>query len=905
VARNKDLRLRVFGEDVSGSSTLQRLGTHAEKTRKQLAGGLVAKVGAAGVAATIAGIYQVGTAYEDALNQFQSVSGATAEQLDQVGAKAKELGGDLTLPATSAADATTAMLELSKGGFDVAESMEAAKGTLQLAAAAQVDGARAAEIQGAALNQFGLDADQAGRVADVLANTSNAAAGGIEDMANALTYAGPVARAMGVDINDTATAVGLLAKNGILSEKAGTALRGVLGALAAPSEKAAVALDELGVQAFDQQGQFVGLRALTDQLAQAQGRLTEQQFNSNAAIAFGREPLAAIVALANSGTTAYDDMAKAVGRQGGAADVAAARTKGLSGTVAGLTSQAETLAVELFEDVAPALIGVGEGLTALLAAGAPVLGLFGDVIGLTADLVGVLLDHREVAVGLAVVYAASLSPAIATAARNFSLMIRLNVGAMLLTAKGAALQLVAGLRALATAQGAATLGLGAIAAAATSMGLALAEAGDDGRAAIESIFDGADLSNLDDYRDRVEQLRDELGKAYDDASSRNAWDVLSGKAIRAAGDVEVLRKELERQSDTLATVRSNSLALGNVLGMTTSEVERLAKAAGVDLSGSLGEVGDKLFKYHAVSVNAAPGTADLAESLSVMADEAATADDKIQGLKNSLDELLGKKLDLQEATDDYNASMRALAKSAAENGRTLEENTDAGEANRKAIRDAIEALEDKVVAMRENGAGEDRVREAMLRGRDQLIRNATQFGLTKDAAKRYIDQLGLTPENVSTLLTIEGRAKALDDIFDVQAALNSLDGQTATARLLLQGIFPDNYGQPKGKPKAGDIDSVDAYFGRALGGPAWPGSTYLVGERGPEFLTVGARSAITPADATRAVMGGAASGAGGGTIVLEVPVTLDGREVARGTARYTLQELRTMKRSGGTQLGLS
>jgi hypothetical protein len=78
-----------------------------------------------------------------------------------------------------------------------------------------------------------------------------------------------------------------------------------------------------------------------------------------------------------------------------------------------------------------------------------------------------------------------------------------------------------------------------------------------------------------------------------------------------------------------------------------------------------------------------------------------------------------------------------------------------------------------------------------------------------------------------------------------------------------------------------------------------------VGERGPEFLTVGARSAITPADATRAVMGGDGGGAGGGTVVVEVPVTLDGRQIARGTARYTREELLTMKRSGGVQLGLS
>jgi hypothetical protein len=54
-----------------------------------------------------------------------------------VSSLAKRLGADITLPATSAKDAADAMLELNKAGLSVKHTMAAAKGVLQLSAAAE------------------------------------------------------------------------------------------------------------------------------------------------------------------------------------------------------------------------------------------------------------------------------------------------------------------------------------------------------------------------------------------------------------------------------------------------------------------------------------------------------------------------------------------------------------------------------------------------------------------------------------------------------------------------------------------------------------------------------------------------------------------------------------------------
>lgn len=317
--------------------------------------GLAVAAGTATAAAGLASVIKLGNEYQGALNEMQAVSGATALQMAAVGQTAKALGADMTLPATSAADAAGAMVELAKGGLSVDEAMKAAKGTLQLAAAAQVDGATAAELQASALNAFGLAADQAGRVADVLANTANASASSMIDVGNSLKYVAPVSAALKISIEDTAAAIGLLANQGIKGEQAGTSLRGILASLASPSKTAKDAMDALGLSVFDAQGKFVGLRAFTDQLAQAKLRLSDADFAAAASTAFGNEGFTAANALAAEGAISFDQMATSVSRAGGAADVAAAQTKGLGGAWEGFKSQLETAGIAVYEVIAPGL----------------------------------------------------------------------------------------------------------------------------------------------------------------------------------------------------------------------------------------------------------------------------------------------------------------------------------------------------------------------------------------------------------------------------------------------------------------------------------------------------------------------------------------------------------------------
>lgn len=369
-------------------------------------GGLIGVSLGAGVA--FQKVIQLGNDFTTSLNTMQAVSSANAAQMDQVRERAKALGNDASLANTSASDAAAAMTELAKGGFNVEQSMDAAKGSLQLAAAAQIDAASAAEIQAKTLNTFGLQAKDAGMVADVLANTANAASGEITDFAYGMSQSGLVANSLGVSLQDTATTLGLFANKGLEGSDAGTSLKSMLIALSSPSKQQAAAFAELGVNAFDAEGKFLGMRTVTDQLTDAQKRMTTEQFNSAAATAFGTDAVRGAAAVAAGGVAAWDDMSEAVARSGGAAQLADAQMQGLPGALATVQNATENLALEVYdlidgplesfakgaaEKITAATPGMIDGLKNASAVAAefggslkPVAGLVGDVGSAVADL---------------------------------------------------------------------------------------------------------------------------------------------------------------------------------------------------------------------------------------------------------------------------------------------------------------------------------------------------------------------------------------------------------------------------------------------------------------------------------------------------------------------------------------
>jgi TP901 family phage tail tape measure protein len=352
-------RLRVIIEG-SAEGAQQALG-QAESAFDRTAGKL-RSAGAgltAGVTLPLIGV-AVGVAksfgdYERNASVFQTTTGATTREMEKMRAKAKDLGNDMRLPGTSAGDAAAAMLELAKGGLSVQQSMDGARGVLQLSAAAQIENADAATIVADALNTFALKGNDAARVSDLLAATANSSTAEITDVAQGFQMAGAVFASNKVPIEDLSVALGEMANAGVKGSDAGTSLKQMLLSLAAPNEKAAGTIKELGLEVYNADGSMKGLRDIVGQLQTKTAGLTAEQRNMAFQTIFGSDAIRAATIMTEAGVSGFDKMSKSVNKSGAAADLAAAQNKGLLGAWDALISTVQTVGITLGETFGPSI----------------------------------------------------------------------------------------------------------------------------------------------------------------------------------------------------------------------------------------------------------------------------------------------------------------------------------------------------------------------------------------------------------------------------------------------------------------------------------------------------------------------------------------------------------------------
>lgn len=366
---------------------------------------------AASVAVTVLGkALGAGANLEEQLNVFAATTGATADQMKRVSDAAVALGRDITLPGVSAGDAAKTMTELSKAGLSVTDSISGARGVLLLATAAQIDFSQASELAASALNSFGLQGDQAGRVADVFAGAANAAQGSIQDFALANQQVDAVARQVGLSLEDTTALLAELARNGLRGSDAGTSLRTALVRLIAPTREARQLLDQLGISIRDAQGNIDPL--VFARFGEATAGLAPDLRDTITAAIFGQDAIRAVAIAAREGEDGFLRMKAAVEASGGAQKLADARAQGLKGALGGLASNAETLGTQLTSKVIPALTSVVRFTGEFVAAASQLVGAINSVTGAVGGLVSKIpgVDLFSGALGKAVKYGPAFGP---------------------------------------------------------------------------------------------------------------------------------------------------------------------------------------------------------------------------------------------------------------------------------------------------------------------------------------------------------------------------------------------------------------------------------------------------------------------------------------------------------------
>lgn len=305
-------------------------------------------------------------ALETQLSVFRATTGATADAMERVREQAIALGRDITLPSVNAQDAADAMTELAKAGLSVQDSIDGARGVLQLATAANISNAEATQLAASALNAFGLAGRDAQRVADVLANAANQAQGSISDMGAALGQASAVARLVGISLEDTNVFLTALARAGLRGSDAGTSLRTSLIRLINPTKEAQQIFDRLGIAIRDTEGNlrpefFTNLGIALEGMGRAQRDATLATIG-------GQDALRALSILSRLNIQQLIRLRGEISKQGTAADVAAARTQGLAGAAEALRNTLATTGTGLGQKVTPALTDFTNGITASIEA---------------------------------------------------------------------------------------------------------------------------------------------------------------------------------------------------------------------------------------------------------------------------------------------------------------------------------------------------------------------------------------------------------------------------------------------------------------------------------------------------------------------------------------------------------
>lgn len=223
---------------------------------------LTTRVTAPIVAGFTAAVKKTGD-FDAAMSQVQAVSGATAEDIALLREKAKEMGETTKFSASESAEALNYM---AMAGWKTEDMLGGIEGIMNLAAASGEDLGTTSDIVTDALTAFGYAAEDAGHFADILAAASSNANTNVSMMGESFKYVAPVAGALGYSAEDVAVALGLMANAGIKADQAGTSLRNMLNRMAKPTKESAEAMERLGLELYDGEGEMFTFREIMDQL---------------------------------------------------------------------------------------------------------------------------------------------------------------------------------------------------------------------------------------------------------------------------------------------------------------------------------------------------------------------------------------------------------------------------------------------------------------------------------------------------------------------------------------------------------------------------------------------------------------------------------------------------------------
>lgn len=372
------------------------------------------------------------------------------------------------------------------------------------------------------------------------------------------------------------------------------------------------------------------------------------------------------------------------------------------------------------------------------------------------------------------------------------------------------------------------------------------------------------------------QLASQFGFALG-AGEWGAWRDEAGEALDAAEQAAMsFDATMLDGVDTASAARAKIDEWADSLGLSDDAAAHAANTVAV--------------QYLPAISDAAGATSDAAREAQIasemLRDEAKAGEHTATVMKDVAD----RQREAAEATERHRAAVAALFDEVNNNLSTMFDYEEAS----IAVEDAVKGFADAAVAALEAANDE----ESSLADREQALRDMRSAELDAadaalDAAGKYAESQGAIQGTTEFAMLQREELSRLADKFpelsdEIAQFIAELDRIPAVKTV---SLIVNRSGTNAALAAVGSTNRVDEFGnliagGRANGGPVAAGSTYLVGERGPELLTMGANGYITPNNK----LGG--GGISIGSIVVQAPAGADADAFGRSVREAIRREIR-------------
>lgn len=343
------------------------------------AGEIAGKVLVAGLKAAAAAMAAIGTGavasgkfikdslnvygeYEDAMKQVQATMGLTGEEgeeaFNKLSQAAKDAGATTRFSASESAEALN---YLALAGYDTEQAIGALPGVLTLAAAGDMDLARASDLVTDSMAALGLEIADMDMYMDKMAKTSQKSNTDVQQLGEGILVAGATMKNAGQDLDTLNVMLGVLANRGIKGAEGGTKLRNIIMSLTSPTSAAAKELESLGISVTDSSGNIRDMNDIFTDLNKELDGLSEADKMNALSNIFNKQDLAGVNALLSGTGDEMNNLYKELENADGAAQqMSDTMESGLAGSVRSLKSAYEGLQIvigEQFAEMAQGAVG--------------------------------------------------------------------------------------------------------------------------------------------------------------------------------------------------------------------------------------------------------------------------------------------------------------------------------------------------------------------------------------------------------------------------------------------------------------------------------------------------------------------------------------------------------------------